>query len=164
MKIGAYPMKNGEIDSSRRITTISYFLYKNKSTPIQWDDDSKKILHLKGKVCAPLGYSIVNNLKNWGIPVIEKTRCYDCFALVSLKNPLVSCVATLEFDGDSYLHMDDNRIKNIEKVNPPLIRKPYYLMLSHQFVRIHPALAEKIWDTIAIIRENEFNKIMEKYL
>jgi polar amino acid transport system substrate-binding protein len=42
----------------------------------------------------------------------------------------------------------------IEVRGPPLIEKPYYLMLSHQFVATEPALAERIWRTIAQVRNS----------
>jgi len=48
-------------------------------------------------------------------------------------------------------------------MHPPLATKPYYLMLSHQFVGNHPEMAQQIWDTIKIIRETKFNEIVLKY-
>lgn len=65
--------------------------------------------------------------------------------------------------GDSLLKIAPEKFKRIVKVTPPIKTKPYYLMLSHQFVKKHPQLAEKIWDTIEIIRESQFDRISAKY-
>jgi signal transduction histidine kinase/DNA-binding NarL/FixJ family response regulator len=48
----------------------------------------------------------------------------------------------------------------VEKIPTPIEEKPYYLMLSHKFVKEHPQLAEQIWDEIGRLRE-EKSKIFE---
>ena len=57
----------------------------------------------------------------------------------------------------------DVLLKSIEKVFPPLKTKPYYLMLSRQFKNKHPELSEKIWDTIATLREERLQELTEGY-
>jgi len=54
---------------------------------------------------------------------------------------------------------------HIEKVEPPLDSKDYYLIFSHQFVTGHPQLANQIRDKIQRMRESgEYDKIAVQYL
>lgn len=72
--------------------------------------------------------------------------------------------ACLETVGDHYLNSIPNRYQNIQKVYPPLKEKPYYLMLSHQFVEQHPQLSKKIWKTIQEVKTSKsFKHILQKY-
>lgn len=49
-------------------------------------------------------------------------------------------------------------------VYPPISEKTYYLMFSHQFTAAYPAIAEKIWDTIAAFKTGDvFNSISKRY-
>lgn len=160
LTIGTYPMKNGEVDPSRRITTISYSLYKLRSSPVRYD--GKNITRLTGKIGAPRGYSIVGDLKKKGFAVEES----DATALGHFKNLLsgwVKALAMQDITADALLKKRADQFEDIVKIYPPLATKPYYLMLSHKFVDKHPALAEKIWNAIAKIRKKEMDSIVRKY-
>jgi polar amino acid transport system substrate-binding protein len=54
--------------------------------------------------------------------------------------------------------------RQIEVRYPPLVEKPYYLMLSRQFVATEPALAERIWNTIAEVRNSPAYRKRERDL
>ncbi len=161
MKLGIFPMKNGKVDSSKRITTISYVLYTLRDSLLRWDVQSKKIYNLEGYIGAPLGYSIADDLRKWGIPVAESYSTNTDFKKLIRKR--LEGVAALELAGDFYVKVYPDQFKDIKKLHPPLATKPYYLMLSHQFVKKHPHISKKIWNAIAEIRENEFDKILQKY-
>ncbi len=161
IKIGVYPTKNGKVDPSRRITTITYVLYTLKDSLLRWDAKNKKIYNVTGNIGAPYGYSIADDLIKWGIPVEESSTTYTDFQ--KLIRDRVDGVAALELAGDFYLKKYPDRFKDIKKISPPLVTKPYYLMLSHQFVKKYPQLSEKIWNALAEIRVKEFNKIIQKY-
>ncbi len=45
-----------------------------------------------------------------------------------------------------------------------LLEKPYYLMLSHDFVARQPALAGRIWQTIAEVRDGAAYRKRERAL
>ncbi len=160
LRIGAYPMENGKVDPSRRITTISYSLYKLRTSPVRYD--GKNVINLKGVIGAPRGYSIVGDLKKKGAIVEES----DATALGHFKNLLSRRVRTLamqDVTADALLKKRADQFKDVVKISPPLATKPYYLMLSHKFVNEHPVVAEKIWDAIAKIREEEMDSIVRKY-
>jgi len=76
----------------------------------------------------------------------------------------VAGIAGLEFMNDFYLNTHPDEYKEIVKVYPPIAQKPYYLMLSHKFVKENPVLAEAIWDAIQKIRvSEEYFQIAKKY-
>jgi len=157
---GQYPMKNGQVDISRRTNYNSYYLYTKDDSMLTWD--GKNIKNIKKGICAEREYSIVDDLRKKGFFVHELNDTTKCMEL--LNNGRVSAVAALELAGDSILRKKDKQLKSIVKLQPVLKRKVYHLMLSHQFVKRHPQLAEKIWDTIKKIRESdEMKAIYIKY-
>ena len=165
LDFGWYPTTNakldGPVDISRRITTISYSLYQLKDQPINWTGqwpDLKDTL-----VGAPLGYSIVSDLKKQGIRVEESNSTHSNLSM--LINHRLNVVALQTITGDSHLatHHHDARYQMIEKLYPPLVSKPYYLMLSHAFVAKNPKMAQRIWDEIKYIREQDTDSLYQAY-
>lgn len=169
MKLGAYPMIDDKPDTTKRITTISYALYVYKDSKIEWNPKTKTFKNLNGKIGAPTGYSIVDNLRKWGAEVDEQEANTVInfnkllFGIKMKTKHQVAAVATLDLAGDFYLKLKYSDFRDIKKVEPPLVSKPYYLMLSHQFVKKHPKLAKDIWKTIAELRETELDNILKKY-
>ena len=155
-KIGVYPKRSGKIDPSRRFSASSYYLYVKKNSPIKWN--GKTFDNLNGLLGAQLGFSIVDELKNMGIPISEVKHAEMAFLM--LNNNRVEGVAIHEDEGDIYM----KKYGNIIKVEPPLSTKPYYLLISHQLYNSNPDFVSKLWDTASEIRESEELKmIKEKY-
>lgn len=159
LKFGAYPMKDGQPDVSRRIATLSYSLYKLENSNLSWDGE--RIINLKGNVGAPSGYSIIDDLKKMGVPVddAQTTRAN----LLILKHGRIAAVAAQDVTADKILETEASTFRDIVKVKPPLVSKPYYMMISHQFTARYPDLTEKIWDTLAKIREEKMIELFSKY-
>ena len=74
----------------------------------------------------------------------------------------VSAIALQEITGD-YFIKTSAEFSNLEKVEQPIITKPYYLMISNQFKGKSPKIAENIWDAVASLRDESLNSITEKY-
>ncbi len=158
LAMGAYPEKDGNVDTARRLTTISYSIYTTKQAEFVWD--GKSFLNLDGKIGAPTGYSIVGDLKKMGVDVAETGSTE-----ANLKKVLagrVAGAALQDVTGDFYVR-SKKEFNDLVKVTPPLKTKPYYLMISHQFKQANPELAEKIWDAIAELRESNLTQLSEKY-
>lgn len=161
LKFGRYPMQGGKVDPSRRIATTAYVLYKHKDSKVKWDGKTLTVPAGK-KIGATLGYSIIDDLKKLGAEV-DPTKDYtvDLKKVNMGRNP--AC-CQLEISSDFYLNSHRSEFPNIEKVSPPLKVKPYYLMLSHQFAKKNPKLAEKIWDGIRdYIASPKYKKLLAKY-
>jgi polar amino acid transport system substrate-binding protein len=159
LKIGAYPYNNNQVDPSKRITTISYSLYKLKTSQFILDELSK--MAEKHKVGATRGYSIVGDLRKQGVIVDESKSTQNAFNKL-LKGRNIA-VAAQDVTGDYLLRKYPEKFHHIVKVSPPIKTKAYYLMLSNQFIIKHPELSEKIWRTIALIREEDLSELSAKY-
>lgn len=162
MNIGWYPTKDGsrsgEVDIDRRLTTITYSFYKLRGSNITWDGES--FTNLRGNIGAPLGYSVVNDLKRMGFNVEE---AFSTEAnMRKLVADRVAALALQDVTADKFIERR-REFSQVEKMHPPLEAKPYYLMLSDEFVRNNPDLAQKIWDTIRIIREEKIDALYDKY-
>ena len=156
---GRYPEVNGKVDPSRRFTSASYALYRLKGSDVQYDGNN---FHVKGKIGAPLGYSIVDDLEKKGLVVDESPNTLNDFR--KLVKGRIKAVAALEMTGDYYLMVNQYLNEKIEKILPLIVEKPYYFMLSHQLCKENSQLAEKIWDTIAEIRQDfDFQQLLIKY-
>jgi len=159
LEMGAYPMKEGEVDTEKRLTTIAYYLYTSKHNPVTFD--GKRIGNADRPVGAPRGYSIINDLQKIGVEVEEANTTQQNLMKVVVNR--ISAAALQDVTADSEIKKNPSEFAGIVKVEPPLKVKPYYLMLSHQFVEQHPELAKQIWDTIEKIREERSAEIIDKY-
>ena len=160
LQIGLYPMKNGLPDGSRKIMSQSYFLYKRKNSPLQWD--GKELTKLNGDIGAVRGYAVVGTIKGLGVQVHEVRSQYN--GLMMLNAGRIAAFADIETMTDFQIKSHPDEIKYIIKIFPPFMQVDYYLMFSHQFVHDNPKLSEAIWDTIRDVRDSsQYEIIAEKY-
>lgn len=160
LKFGVYPMLNGEVDESRQSMTQSYVLYKLKDSKLSWDGTEFK--HLNGQLGAVIDYSIVDDLNKINVKTEQVTTQYSNLSKLVLGR--IDGVAGIDTMNDAIIKANPDEFRDIIKVSPPIIRKPFYLMFSHKFVKENPALAEAIWNGIRDLRETGiYDKITEKY-
>ncbi len=155
---GHYPFKNNMVDRSRRITTISYHFYRLKGDHFNWN--GTQVSGLQGFIGTPLAYSIESDLTKMGIKIQSSPSILDNFK--NLLNEKVQAIALQDVTGDYFLRHKSG-LKSIEKVNPAIKTKAYYLMLSKQFKKQHPNLSEKIWNNIKILRNKHLNNLIDNY-
>jgi polar amino acid transport system substrate-binding protein len=164
LDFGWYPTIDEElegiVDTSKRITFLTYSFYKLKNTNVEWDGQTISNVQRKA-IGAPFGYSIVGDLQKKGFTVEESPSTKSNLERLVLNR--VDVVALQDVTADSIIQSNPKIFANIEKMQPAFMTKAYYLMLSHGFVESHPRVAQQIWDTIKIIRETEFDKIVSKY-
>lgn len=162
MKTGHYPMKGGLVDPSRKTRNNAYYLYTMRGSPLSWNGSDFN--GLSGSIGVPQGWAIAEELKNKGVPIKElplHNKTPDLLVLKRLQGFI--CLETVF---DYYLeHEPKNKYKNIVKEKLPIWKKPYYLMLSRQFVEKEPETAENIWNAIKEIKKTEaFSRLVNKYL
>lgn len=163
LKIGWYPTIDetleGTPDTSRRLANLSYSFYTLLNSSFKWDGSLS--INKNTPIGAPLGYSIVGDLKKMGV-VVEEAPSTE----INLKKILakrIIAAALQEVTADSIIKQSPDTYKKIIKKSPAIVEKTYYLMLSKKFVRTHPELAQKIWDTIKTIRINQFEHLKKTY-
>lgn len=159
-EFGVYPKtKDGKLDEDRRYGTTAFYFYKLKKANLEWD--GKMLKNLKGNIGGTFGYSIVDDLKKMGYGVeTSPASLNDMKKIVAGR---IDICAALESEGDNLLKKTPEFSAAIEKMEPPIVTKGYYIMLSKQFVEKNPILSEKIWDAIKEIREKNMSEIMDKY-
>lgn len=152
-----YPMKGVKPDSNKRIATLGYYFYKLEDQPLEWDG-----IHLhdaKQEVGAHLGFSVVKELKKRNLSVHEVKSTAQLFDM--LKSRRVAAIAIQNSIAQEYLHRHGGY--NIEQVQPAIITKDYFLVLSHQFALLNPELANQIWEVISAIRDDVISESRSKY-
>lgn len=159
-RIGEYPWKDGQVDASRRLTTISYHLYAPPNAGLGWNGETFEDPHLT--IGAPLGYSIVDDLENLGVSVIKVRSSMQSLQLLDVGR--VDAVALQSVTADYLLVNNSDQLTDIVRIDPPLKTKPYYLMLSRQFKAANPALSEQIWDAIGELRNEKLEALAQTYL
>ncbi|MFC4158343.1 substrate-binding periplasmic protein [Chitinimonas lacunae] len=154
----AYPMKDGKHDPARRMMFDSYSLYRTKGSNLGWD--GSKFSNLSGKIGVQSGYSIIDQLKAAGANLDEGAKAADD-NLKKLAGGRVQGVALLTVEADNSLK-GNPEFANIEKVSPPLVEKPYYLMLAKPFHAKYPKASEDLWAAVAAVRESPEYKAQEQ--
>ncbi len=160
MKMGGYPMKGGEVDSSRKLMSYSYALYTLNNSSVKWDGEN--ITNVKDGIATSIGFSIVDDLKEMNVRVLEKPSLYGQMTMLSFNR--IGAVVNIESLADFTLRGHTSEFINIEKRKPLVKTKDYYLMLSKKFIKENKALSEAIWDQIGVIRETgEYSNISDRY-
>ncbi len=159
-EFGEFPSKEGQVDETRCMYVNSYFFYKLKTSPLDWD--GKVLKNLKGAIGVPRGYSVVSDLKQMGYQIAESDDARKDFR--RMNDGWLGAIAALGTAEDFLLEASPEFNQVIVKVQPPISTKAYYLMLSHQFVAKNPELSQAIWDKFRELRPKELPKIMRKYL
>lgn len=150
LEIGVYPMTGDKPNAGQAMMDDSYSLYRLKGGAAQWDG---KKLTVTGAVGAQPGYSIIDQLKQLGVKVDEGARSADD-NLKKLIAGRVEAVALQTLEGDNSLRTTAEFADKIEKVNPKLVEKPYFLMLSKQFVGKYGDFSKELWKTVADVRDS----------
>jgi polar amino acid transport system substrate-binding protein len=147
---GRYPMKDGKLDLERRMLDESYHLYRRKGSAFHWD--GRADAQLAGTIGAQAGFSVVKQLRALGFQVDEGSRVPEAI-LTKLRLERIDAAALQTQQGDHLLRIQPLLGSAIERMEPALASKPYFLMLSHQLATRDPQLAERIWDGVATVRE-----------
>lgn len=152
MRVGRYPMAvDDQPDTSKRLHISDYALYRRRGDALSWDGSTFQ--QLNGRIGSLSGFSIVSFLRERGAEVDETSR--DPLALLQmLQHGRIEAAALQSQRADFILQAQPMLAARIEKVESLLEEKPYYLMLSKTLVADHPALAQAIWDEIALQRES----------
>lgn len=156
LEIGVFPLRtrDQQPDDGLRMRRESYSLYKLAPQPLVWD--GKTLAPTPGSdfiVGAPSGYSIVEQLRGMNLKVDEGTRSIDS-NLDKLIRGRVHAVALPTGEGDDALKREPRWGQVVQKVEPPLVEKSYFLLYSRAFFAAHEPVARRLWDELAPARES----------
>ncbi len=160
---GVYPLINDKPDGSRKIATLSYYIYKKKGSPLNWDGNNFSGIDTtspENKIGANSGYSVVKDITKKGVPVDDGSKTTKQNFL-KLQAGRISGFAHQDLVADNYIL--SNKLSGIEKLPKPFIQKNYFLMFSHQYYEKNRQTAEKLWDKIGEIRDRKTSAVFHKY-
>jgi polar amino acid transport system substrate-binding protein len=150
MEYGIYPGGNPP-DSSKALYVERYVVVRRKGAAVNWD--GKRFEQLNRAAGAPLGYSVVDDLRHSGITVDDGART-AVDVLQKLLFERIDVAVLLQGEMGALLAEDAGLREKLEILPKPFVEKPYFLLLSHQLVKTRPELAEQIWSGIRRVRSN----------
>jgi len=156
--LGAYP-GGQKADPQQRMHVDRYVLARRKGSRVDWD--GKAFRNLDGRIGFQLGYSVGDFLRGQGVLVDEGSQRSDEL-LQKLLSGRVEAVALGGADAERLVR--GALAEQVEVLPQPLLEKPYFLMLSHDFVAKQPELAERIWKAIAEVRTSPAYRKREREL
>jgi len=151
-------MKDGKIDSSKRLASISYYLYVVEGSKVTWD--GKTIKNLDKEIGVNLGFSIATDLKNMGYQVNETKSTGG--NLKKLQLGVISAYANQDVDTDTLIKTGN--YGKIVKLPIPLSTKDYFIIFSNQFMKNNRAIAEKFWNRLSQVRDKVIEERASIYL
>ncbi|ASP39269.1 hypothetical protein CHH28_11540 [Bacterioplanes sanyensis] len=158
-QIGHYPItSSGEVDGSKRLARLSYWLYSLPDSPIRWDGN--ELYNVNGIIAAEHGDSIISDLKIMGHDIQQPKSVYHALLMLKKRQSVVGA-ALQDTKAASYLAQPN--FKDIKRSALPLRSKDYFLVLSRQFVAEHPHIAQALWDKVGQLRDEMTSKNLPLY-
>lgn len=145
----AFPMKDGEPDPARAVSTTRAVFFRRVGSQADWD--GTRLQHLKGKVLVQFGAVLMlDRLAAIGAPIDDsgKTIGANFAKLLAGRGELT---VGSEYSGRALMARPEFAGK-IEALPIPFTDEPYYLGLSRRFQEEHPQAVERLWEAIARIR------------
>ncbi|HEX4939203.1 MAG TPA: transporter substrate-binding domain-containing protein [Candidatus Kapabacteria bacterium] len=144
LRIGVYPLKDGQPHTERRLMRNSYLLYRRKGDPrVHWDGQR---LQVNGVVGVQTGFSVAGTLQRLGAAVDQQHRLPRPL-LQQLLSGRLQAIALTAAEGQRLL-AEHPQGSTVEALPAPLEEKDFYLVFSRQFQRQHPALVERLWQAL----------------
>ncbi len=144
-----HPANPAAADPSRALHIERYVVVRRQGGTADWN--GKTFERLVNPAGAPLGYSVVDDLKQAGITVDDGApTTFD--VLQKLLRGRIDVAILLQGEVAALLADDPALTGKVEVLPRPYAEKPYYLMLSHRLAREDPELARRIWSAIAMER------------
>ena len=140
-----YPMKNGKLDSSRRLNPgKTYYIYKNKNCSISWD--GIQFRNPDGPVAAKDGYAVIDDLKKHkNIRIVIKPREEQIIAdLIRGKIAAYAAMGAEEQAMKKFPSFDEIVVKEPN----PIRQKDYYLIFSKLSYGKKKVEIEKLWELL----------------
>lgn len=140
-----YPMKNGKLDSSRRLNPgKTYYIYKNKNSSISWD--GIQFSNPDGPVAAKEGYAVIEDLKKHkNIHIAIKIREEQIIAdLIRGKIAAYAAMGSEEQAMKKFPNFDAIVVKEPN----PIRQKDYYVIFSKLSYDKKKDEIEKLWNLL----------------
>ncbi len=150
LRIGVYPLRNGQPDAERRLMRNRYLLYRRKGDAgVQWNGQR---LQIDGLVGVQTGYSIASTLRQHGAKISQTERLPIPLLDALIEGDLRAITLTAG-EGERLLADMPPYGQAVEALPLPLAEKDFYLVFSHRFQKKYPVLTEHLWQVLS--KENQ---------
>lgn len=146
-----YPLQQQQPQTALRMRSESYVLYRRKGHAVRWTDQG--FANLQGVIGVQLGYSVIEMLERHGATIDSGASSAEA-NLHKLLKGRVAAVVLLGQEGDYWLRHNLDFHAALERVEPPLQEKHYYLVYSQAFYQRHAALVQRSWQGVALARDS----------
>lgn len=146
-----YPAGN-PTDVDKRMFDGGYVLVRRRGTDVAYD--GTQIRGLDGPVGTEPATSITQDLRRRGYDVDDEAPSPRAL-LRKLASGRIGAAAVGTDQMNQQWQTGEAWLDGLEVLPVPLVDKPYFLVFSQAFVTSHPQLAERIWDSIAEVRDSE---------
>jgi len=140
-----YPMKDGKLDSSRRLNPgKTYYIYKNRNSSISWD--GTRFSRPDGPVAAKDGYAVIEDLKkHQNIDIVIKIREEQIIG--DLIRGKIAAYAAMETEAQAMKKIPNFDDKVVREPNP-IRQKDYYVIFSKPSYDKKKDEIENLWDLL----------------
>lgn len=154
-----FPDDADTAQSAFRITQVEYVIVTSSKSPYVYNGD---LTTLPEPIRAPLGYSIVDDLKNKGLTVFEAPDTIDCVYQLVKSNK--GAFITPYQNAITIQRMV--RFKGQIRINPlPVVSKSYFIVFPKKRQKLTRVQRHDIWSNISNVREDKeyMKKLFDKY-
>ena len=158
-KYGRYPLKGGRLDGDRRIHTSGYSLYILKGSKLRFDGERfENLVSATGvtDIGVQRSFSIIPSLRRFDVSFNDSSA--DPAQILNLLSHNRIAAAAIQTDrADQIIAANPLYQTTIVKYptnRKPFHLKPYFIMLSHQFVKRYPEFSERFWDAVEEVRNS----------
>lgn len=137
-----FPMKGGQPDASLALRQDGYSLYFLGDGGVRWDGRQIQ-LPAGGVLEAPAGHSIAQQLRARGHTVGERSR-HTVELLRWVADGEIAAAALHTSEAEAQRSMDP-RFAKIQRGEPALVVKPYFVAFSNEFARHNEAALPGLW-------------------
>lgn len=135
-----------EPDVGKSLYVERYVVVRRKGSLAEWN--GRQFLHLAQPVGAPLGYSVVGELRSAGVQVDDGALTAEA-VLRKLALARIDIAVLLHGELGALLNGLPGLRDRIEVLPIPFAEKPYYVIFSRRFVHADAGFAARLWATIA---------------
>ncbi len=158
-QLAVFPMKGDQADDSKKITTSGYYLYHLNTGNTFWD--GKNLMDPSISIGAPMGYSIVADLRRMNANVMEAGTTSGLLNLLSYGR--FDAIAAPGNMTDAIIRQNITRFSDIVRDPEPLTENAYFIVFSKTFAEQHPSLVKSVWQNTEIVRQALREELLLKY-
>lgn len=154
-----FPLRQGRPDDALRLRRDAYHWYVNTTQAPRWDGvrlQGDKPLRL-GTVA---GYSVVALLHQQGYELDTQTA-NSAASLRMLALGRLDAAALLPGEVEPWLAREPDWARRIQRLDPPLQQRSYFLAFSQAFAQREPEQLSRIWQALAAVRDSALQRRAE---